>query len=359
MTGPIEHSVLSSKILDVLFSDTKSLLILTDDSLRIIKTSLSARLFFGENADSLPGRTILRLLGPESIDTVHKIRKSLTIDGEAVWTHLSIVDYLGDLVSFSTTIRYVVCDECDRRVLLFFMRDPEKRDPPPFQDVDAEYTLRRFLTGNADSVMLIDFKKRAIIECNSASEKMFGYERSEIIGRSPQFLSADQEEAINQARKSFVSYARTGYYQDQIVCRRKDGTFFPTLATNFAIYNENKELRYILAINRDITATISRKQALGQIARETGELAKRMKEITDQLSIGLKSRTFSDLGFSKKQIVIAGKLLSGVPIKSIAMDFSVSESGIKNHLAHIYRLTGVASRVEFMKFVQDHQIRFE
>jgi hypothetical protein len=37
-------------------------------------------------------------------------------------------------------------------------------------------------------------------------------------------------------------------------CKRKDGTLFITLATNIALFDTAGELRYVLAINRDLTA---------------------------------------------------------------------------------------------------------
>jgi PAS domain S-box-containing protein len=353
------HSIISSKVVDAIFSETRSLLILTDDLLTIVKTSLSATILFGEPLEFFPGKNFASLLAPESRRIVGKIKEDLNINGETSTTHLSILDCAGSPTAFFCSIRYLVCEEIEKRFVLFIMRALEATEQSNFKNVDVEYTLKRFLIGHADSVLLIDFKERAIIDCNAGAESMFGYTKQELIGRSPKFLSANQDEAIEHAKKSISSYAQTGFYLSQISCKRKDGLQFQSIATNFAIFDEMKELRFIVAINRDISAQVSRIQELHRINVEYGELTERMREVLAQYQADQPSFSLSELGLTRKQVHVASKLFSGDPIKAIARQIGISEPGVKNHLTVIYRCTGVSSRVEFIKFMQDNHVRIE
>jgi DNA-binding NarL/FixJ family response regulator len=67
----------------------------------------------------------------------------------------------------------------------------------------------------------------------------------------------------------------------------------------------------------------------------------------------------SDLGFNDRQIDIAAILVTGETTKVIAGKLHISESAIKNHLSIMYRRVGVSSRMEFSKYIHDHQIRIE
>jgi PAS domain S-box-containing protein len=188
---------------------------------------------------------------------------------------------------------------------------------------------------------------------------MFGYARSEILGRSPQFLAPSDVQAKDYVERSRESYAKNGFFQEKMKCKRKDGSIFMTMATNLALFGSSGELEFILAINRDIT---TEEKMLEEVLM-LSEKSKLVLEALNKSIMPFRSPeprpSLGSIGFSRRQIEIAAILLAGEPTKIIADRLRISESAVKNHLSVMYRRLGVGSRVEFVKYIHNHGILLE
>lgn len=359
-TGPLVTRHFSeNKLVDALFEEARApVLLLTVDFL-IVKANHAAWVFFGDPLDSTGSLRIDSIVGKASAAKLATVASMLRSDGETGNVRLSLVDFTGARRSIAATLRRVDCDDCGVPHLILALREAKPAPSGPLGDIDPKLLVTRLLRGLSDSVFLIDYQDRTICDCNSAAELMFGYEREELLGRSPHFLAVDTESAKDHVWRSRASYARTGFYQSKMRCRKKDGSPFMTLATNIALFDTSGALRYILAINRDISLDEQRfEQILG-----LAEKARVIMQLLEESILPLKSATSSSslqmLGFSDRQIDIAILLLSGSPTKAIAVRLGISESAVKNHLSSMYRRTRVGSRIEFAKYVHDHGISLE
>jgi len=349
----------ANKLIEALFDESSDMLILATEGFEILKANRSASVFLGLASDALSGRGMGAALDPASLERLKAIVTVLKIDGETFATTLGFLDYLGEAHRMSTGIRYIRCEECRRDFLLFSVR--QERAPPSgtMDRIAPELLVNRLLKGFSDSVLFIDVSRRAIIDCNPAAEAMFGYDRSELIGRSPLFLAPSEELAKDFAARARDSYAKTGIFQDKIPCRTKDGTPFMTMGTNIAFFSDKGEHRYTLAINRNIAAMERRIDDIVHLAERSMADMRDLSEAIRPLRESPPSASLSEIGFTERQIAIAALVLRGETSKMIARRLLVSESSVKGALSVMYRLSGASSRVDFVRIVNERRLRVE
>jgi PAS domain S-box-containing protein len=120
---------------------------------------------------------------------------------------------------------------------------------------------------------IVLFKTRGqIVLVNAFAEKLFGYERQELIGQGVELLVPDRFRGDSAARPAVFFHAGSGARAMdtglELVARRKDGTEFPVEIGSSLI--ENPEGTLVLSVIVDIS---SRKQAEAQTRQHREELA--------------------------------------------------------------------------------------
>jgi two-component system, LuxR family, sensor kinase FixL len=134
----------------------------------------------------------------------------------------------------------------------------------------AEEKFRLTVEASPNGIILVD-KEGHIVLVNSQTEKLFGYTRDEIIGRSVETLVPQRfRHAHPSYRRAFLEEpkARAMGVGRQLYARRKDGTEFPVEIGLAPI--ETPEGTFILSAVVDITA---RKEAELEAQRHRTELA--------------------------------------------------------------------------------------
>src|SRR5690606_1737378 len=84
--------------------------------------------------------------------------------------------------------------------------------------------LEAVLGNLGDAVLVIDPASRSIISCNSAVQKVFGYEPQELIGRGSEILHVDRQAWQEFGRIGEGALDARGVFRCQYRMRRKDGT---------------------------------------------------------------------------------------------------------------------------------------
>ena len=350
---------LQRKLCLTLLNEIQDYVFLTTEKFKIIIANYHASSLFGRSESLISGCYLSKILTRESVSRCDTIFRSLRNDGETMNIQLTLTDYTGCERDFTANIQYLSLEGKDNYNLLFILRDRSGTNANHQHYIDPEHQIKRLLQGYSDSVMLIDFKSSLIRNCNQAAEIMFGYSREEIIGRSPQFLICSEDKANKIISENKKAYSSVGYYQGKILCKKKNGSQFMTLSTNIPLFNNNNKLEYIIAITRDITNWEKSMNNIFHYAEQSKQLMEKLCDSINPLKTEDSSINLSELGFSERQISIAAMLLSGEPTKKIAAQLNISESSVKRHLSIMYRRAQVFSRVEFVKFIHDGQIRIE
>lgn len=102
-----------------------------------------------------------------------------------------------------------------------------------------------------DGVMVTD-KHNLIVEWNTAAERIFGYSREDIIGKSPELLNRPHEAKLI-TESIHLGILHDGEWSDEIRIVRKDGTERIVEAGLVPLRDEGGEWTGTVAVNRDIT----------------------------------------------------------------------------------------------------------
>jgi len=149
----------------------------------------------------------------------------------------------------------------------------EKGAVTVFRDVTdrkrSEEKLQQVVTAlrnSREGVMITD-RNLSILDVNEAFTTVTGYERHEILGRTPRVLqSGGQGPAFYEAMWEELQAADN--WRGEIWNRRKDGTVYPEWLTISAIRNDDNEVTHYVAIFSDITDLHEANQRLEAQARQ-------------------------------------------------------------------------------------------
>jgi Rrf2 family protein len=167
----------------------------------------------------------------------------------------------------------------DRDFVIAIGKDiTERKEAERAARLSKELLQKTFLSLR-DAVFILDVERPAVIvECNPAAEEMFGYSRSEMLGRPTAFLHVD-EAAFEEFRRHLHAAIEEHGFMDTYPSsmKRKDGTVFPTEHTSARLLDDDGEVMGWVSVVRDIT---ERKQAT-----EALRLSNRLLEITTRHSV--------------------------------------------------------------------------
>lgn len=118
---------------------------------------------------------------------------------------------------------------------------------------DSQKLLKKTVESLKSSLILVDPETRTIIDCNNATEQLFGYDREELIGNSTQKLHINQEKYREFDEIGKKDLKKKGVFQTEFQMQRKDGTVFYTDHTVTLVYDEEGKVDRVVSVIRDIT----------------------------------------------------------------------------------------------------------
>jgi len=270
-----------------------------------------------------------RITGFES----ERVRK----DGSRLQVSLSLTpvrDRLGKLIGAAAIAR----DITERKRTERALRESEAR-------------LRAVIETAVDGIITID-ENRIISSVNAATESIFGYAASEMVGQNVRML---MPEPYHAGHDSYVAnYLRTGRRKiigigREVQGRRKDGTTFPLDLAVAEIQLDGR--RMFTGFVRDITGRKQAEEALheakNRLANQAAELEKAVAERTEKLR-----EMVSELeGFSYS---VAHDLRA--PVRAIQSFSNILAEECGDQISvkgkdHIRRITTSAERMD--KLIQD------
>lgn len=114
--------------------------------------------------------------------------------------------------------------------------------------------LKATLASLGEAVIIVDPATRAIVECNPAAERMFGYERNEMIGRSTELLHVSNEAFQAFGDLSGPILDEKGFFQTEFRMKTKDGAIIDTENTVSRLDEKLGWKGGAVSIVRDVTA---------------------------------------------------------------------------------------------------------
>lgn len=145
----------------------------------------------------------------------------------------------------------------------------------PFFDIDPAAVLEAAAESILITTIDLDAPGPAIVYVNPAFERMTGWSRTEVIGKSPRILQGSQTDLriFGDLRETLISRKT---WEGRAINYRKDGSKFWMEWSIVPLANERGEVCQYVAIQRDVSARIEAEQRLqeAQTAERVAERAR-------------------------------------------------------------------------------------
>lgn len=156
----------------------------------------------------------------------------------------------------------------------------------PYRDNDSDELPQAIRRGFVDSVLesiddavfIVESRTRQITFCNLAATRMLGYPKSELLGRTTEFIHVDKWHFEEFDRLSGGRLRDTGRFDCEFRLRRKDGTVLDTSHHVVIIGQDGDMPAEAVSIVRDISAE---KRAM----RERILYQKQLRDLTNRLDL--------------------------------------------------------------------------
>jgi len=173
---------------------------------------------------------------------------------EGVATPVLMVTGFGDEVLAAQVLRAGALDYVVKDRALTFLTDLPKRvheSITRFRLQQSNNLLIAALESARDGIMITDLQG-SIQHVNQALERMFDYDRQELIGKNPRILrsTVHSSEVFAHLWRTILGRAS---WQGELVNKRKDGTLIDTSVTVSPIVNSQGQLTHFVGIFRDVS----------------------------------------------------------------------------------------------------------
>lgn len=131
------------------------------------------------------------------------------------------------------------------------------------REIEERNTLLTMAVEQANECVIITDKNHCIKYINPVTEKVTGYTKEELLGKSPKILKSGQhsKEHYNEM-KSYILKGKP--WRGRFVNKRKDGTLYEEDAIISPLIDENGNINSYVAVKRDITEQIKLEKRLQQ-----------------------------------------------------------------------------------------------
>ena len=109
----------------------------------------------------------------------------------------------------------------------------------------------KVFSSSREAIMISDSDNR-IIEVNEAFERITGYTRDEVLGKNPRVLSSGRQ-TPSFYRSLWASLNEKGYWQGEVINRRKNGDPLPEMLSISVVRNETGDTTHHVAVFSDLT----------------------------------------------------------------------------------------------------------
>jgi PAS domain S-box-containing protein len=101
----------------------------------------------------------------------------------------------------------------------------------------------------SEGIYLIKLDNSTIIYANERFEKMFGYERGELIGKNVSIVNAPTDKTPDETKDSIIEVlTKTGEWHREVRNIKKDGTHFWCYA-NVSLFDYSEHGKVILSVH--------------------------------------------------------------------------------------------------------------
>ncbi len=145
--------------------------------------------------------------------------------------------------------------------------------------------LSKTFSALLDAIFVVDTQRHVILTCNEAAERMFGYRKEEMTGRSSEFLHISRQRYEEMVQKLRAGLDEAGVFRTEWSMRRANGETFPTQHIFTQILDDSGRRVGVVGLVKDLTEQKTTHEALV----ESEKRSQMKSEILSNMSHELKS----------------------------------------------------------------------
>jgi PAS domain S-box-containing protein len=150
---------------------------------------------------------------------------------------------------------------------------------------EALYAAHELLGGTfaslSDAVLVLDAQTQTILTCNAAVERIFGYTRQELLGRSTEALFPDHLAYETFGRELSDGLNGDGLHHAERPMRRKDGSLFLAEGTVTTLAEEWGRHTKVVSVWSDVTDRRAAEEALQRAMVDTLQHAAQLRGLSE------------------------------------------------------------------------------
>ena len=260
----------------------------TDGRVQVFNKAFSdiVKQLFGVDCHS--GMRTQDFLSPEERKNWEEILQRV-LNGEKIRTEFSHLFQDGEIRHYDLSFTPIIKNG---QVIgsLELNRDITKIKALELKLVESVEMLDNVYASLDEAVFIVDPESRVIVSCNRAAEIIFGYDKSEMIGRNTSFLHVNEKTYKEFGEKLPPNLTGKGVFRKEFQLRRKNGeTFYSEHSVKTVHIGGNRDAVHISVI-RDIT---TQKNALRELENSQDELNRKnqsLEELNTTLKVMLEQR---------------------------------------------------------------------
>ena len=194
---------------------------------------------------------------------------------------------------------------------------------------ESQRLLNKTFGSLRDTLLIITAESRTTIDCNSATQTLFGYTREEVVGQSVELLHVDQAAFQHFGELAAEAIREKGYLRiAAFPMKRKNGEVFPTQHSVMPLFDEDGVLVSWVNVIRDITEEQRTEEKLDRYRRKLRKLAAELTVVEARERRAIAAELHENLG----------QLLATAKMKIAPLRMAIPDSGLQLRVAEVQGL---------------------
>ncbi len=184
---------------------------------------------------------------------------------------VEVIDAAGDIAR--AELRAVTLDWLGQEATAVTLREVSERPAP-----EKQLALAGLVFESVREAIIVTRPDGVIVSVNPAFTTITGYSAEEALGNTPRLLtSGEHDRAFYEAM--WASIAEQGFWQGEIVSRRKDGSLYPELLSISQVKDADGQVKYLIGIIFDLTQHKINQASLEEVRLQLQQSEKLREEI--------------------------------------------------------------------------------
>jgi PAS domain S-box-containing protein len=189
-----------------------------------------------------------------------------------------------------------------------------------------------------------------VVYWSAHAERLYGWRKSEMLGRDIRELTAGSEEA-EHAEEILAQVAAGEAWEGEFAARRKDGSKLLVRIVDAPLFDEGGDVVGMIGVSvgLDRLYEAERREKLEALEQAMS----RISSFVAGLSVGDDADRPELDALTPRQREVVTLLQRGLRVRTIADRLGISESTARNHLGVVYRRLGVRSQRELLELLSE------